>query len=100
MNYLKDIVNKLEGFCMDRTGFSVLEAKKMGDWISLEVEGYTKEEESPDYYCSEAEDMSMLTVIKRIEAKKAGTDFHWTVIKIEELSKGKYSLTLRKEGTK
>ena len=93
MNDLKDLVITVDGYSVDKTGFEITEAHKgNGDFWSLSVKAYKKECEN---YISES-NVSMLTLVDRIE-NRYGTHSYWRkVVKIEELIPGNFALTIKK----
>lgn len=93
MNDLKDLVITVDGYSVDKTGFEMTEAhKENGDTWSLAVKAYKKE---GDDFFSES-DVSMLTLVDRIENKYGMHDIKWTVIKAEELTPGSFELIVKK----
>lgn len=102
MNDLRDLVNILDGLCIENTGFMIVEACKWGTSLSdrefwnLKVQGYCKELAD-----STSEDpISILTLVKRIENKY--NEKKWKVLKVEELEDNMLNLTIKKyqEGSK
>ena len=93
MNDLKDLVIALDGYSVDKTGFEITEAHKgkEGFW-NLSVQAYKKEGEN---YASES-NVSMLTLVDRIENKYGTHNNKWTVVKAEELIPGGFELTVEK----
>lgn len=96
MNDLKDLVIALDGYSVDKTGFEITSAYKesgeSGDFWSLSVKAYKKECEN---YTSES-NVSMLTLVDRIESKYGKYDYKWAVVKVQELTTGSFELTVKK----
>ena len=96
MNDLKDLVIALDGYSVDKTGFEITSAYKesgeSGDFWSLSVKAYKKEGEN---YTSES-NVSMLTLVDRIESKYGKYDYKWAVVKVQELTTGSFELTVKK----
>ena len=96
MNDLKDLVIALDGSSIDKTGFEITSAYQeigeSGDFWSLSVKAYTKECEN---YISES-NVSMLTLVDRIENRYGPHSYGWKVVKIEELIPGNFALTIKK----
>ena len=96
MNDLKDLVIALDGYSVDKTGFEITSAYKesgeSGDFWSLSVKAYKKEGEN---YTSES-DVSMLTLVDRIESKYGKYDYKWAVVKVQELTTGSFELIVKK----
>ena len=96
MNDLKDLVIALDGYSVDKTGFEITSAYKesgeSGDFWSLSVKAYKKEGEN---YTSES-NISMLTLVDRIESKYGKYDYKWAVVKVQELTTGSFELTVKK----
>ena len=93
MNDLKDLVIALDGYSVDKTGFEITSAyKESGDFWSLSVKAYKKEGEN---YTSES-NVSMLTLVDRIESKYGKYDYKWAVVKVQELTTGSFELTVKK----
>ena len=96
MNDLKDLVIALDGYSADKTGFEITSAYKesgeSGDFWSLSVKAYKKEREN---YTSES-NVSMLTLVDRIESKYGKYDYKWAVVKVQELTTGSFELTVKK----
>ena len=96
MNDLKDLVVTVDGYSVDKTGFEITSAYKesgeSGDFWSLSVKAYKKEGEN---YTSES-DVSMLTLVDRIESKYGKYDYKWAVVKVQELTTGSFELTVKK----
>ena len=97
MNDLKDLVIALDGYSVDKTGFEITSAYKesgeSGDFWSLSVKAYKKEGAN---YTSES-NVSMLTLVDRIESKYGKYDYKWAVVKVQELTTGSFELTVKKE---
>ena len=93
MNDLKDLVITVDGYSVDKTGFEIIEAYKgSSDSWRLVVKAYKKE--GKDF--SSESNVSMLTLVDRIE-NKYGTHSCWRkVVKIEELIPGNFALTIKK----
>lgn len=93
MNDLRDLVITVDGYSVDKTGFEITEAHKgSGDFWSLSVKAYKKEGED---FTSES-NVSMLTLVDRIENKYGTHNNKWAVVKIEELTPGSFALTVKK----
>ena len=93
MNDLKDLVIAVDGYSFDKTGFEITEAHKENvDLWSLSVKAYKKEGENN----TSESDVSMLTLVDRIESKYGTYDYKWTVVKAEELTTGSFALTVKK----
>ena len=96
MNDLKDLVITVDGYSIDKTGFEITSAYKesgeSGDFWSLSVKAYKKECEN---YTSES-NVSMLTLVDRIESKYGKYDYKWAVVKVQELTTGSFELTVKK----
>ena len=96
MNDLRDLVIAVDGYSVDKTGFEITSAYKesgeSGDFWSLSVKAYKKEGED---YTSES-DVSMLTLVDRIESKYGKYDYKWAVVKVQELTTGSFELTVKK----
>ena len=93
MNDLKDLVIAVDGYSVDKTGFEITEAyKEKGDLCRLAIKAYKKEGEN---YTSES-NVSMLTLVDRIESKYGKYDYKWAVVKAEELTPGSFELTVKK----
>ena len=96
MNDLKDLVIALDGYSVDKTGFEITSAYKesgeSGDFWSLSVKAYKKEGEN---YTSES-NVSMLTLVDRIENRYVTHSYWRKVVKIEELIPGNFALTIKK----
>lgn len=93
MNDLKDLVITVDGYSIDKTGFEITEAHKgkEGFW-NLSVKAYKKEDEK---HTSES-DVSMLTLVDRIENRYGTCKNKWAVVKAEELAPGSFALTVKK----
>lgn len=90
MNDLRDLVNILDGFCIENTGFMIVEAHKDGDFWILKVQGYCKEIADPN-----SEDpISILTLVERIENKH--NEKKWKALKVEKLEDNMYNLIIKK----
>ena len=96
MNDLKDLVIALDGYSVDKTGFEITSAYKesgeSGDFWSLSVKAYKKEGAN---YTSES-NVSMLTLVDRIENRYVTHSYWRKVVKIEELIPGNFALTINK----
>ena len=96
MNDLKDLVIALDGYSVDKTGFEITSAYKesgeSGDFWSLSIKAYKKESEN---YTSES-NVSMLTLVDRIENRYGTHSSGRKVVKIEELIPGNFALTIKK----
>lgn len=93
MNDLRDLVITVDGYSVDKTGFEITEAHKgSGDFWSLSVTAYKKEGED---FTSES-NVSMLTLVDRIENKYGTHNNKWTVVKVGELTPGSFELTVKK----
>ena len=93
MNELRDLVITVDGYSVDKTGFEITEAhKENGDTWSLTVKAYKRKGE--DFF-SES-NVSMLTLVDRIENKYGMHDIKWTVIKAELLMPGSFELIVKK----
>ena len=96
MNDLRDLVIAVDGYSVDKTGFEITSAYKesgeSGDFWSLSVKAYKKEGEN---YTSES-DVSMLTLVDRIESKYGKYAYKWAVVKVQELTTGSFELTVKK----
>ena len=93
MNDLKDLVIALDGYSVDKTGFEIIEVYKgkEGFW-NLSVKAYKKEGEN---YASES-NVSMLTLVDRIENNYGTHNNKWAVVKAEELIPGGFDLMVEK----
>ena len=94
MNELKDLVNKLDGSCVENTGFMVLEANKDKDFWYLKVQGYNKD---LDFATTESS-ISAFSLIKRFEEEYNFKLKKWKVLKVEELEDNLYDLTVKYQG--
>ena len=96
MNDLKDLVIALDGYSVDKTGFEITEAHRVKeDSWRLAIKAYKKEGEN---YASES-NVSMLTLVDRIENKYGTNNNKWTVVKAvkaEELTPGSFELIVKK----
>ena len=93
MNDLKDLVITVDGYSADQTGFEIIEAYKgSSDSWRLVVKAYKKE--GKDF--SSESNVSMLTIIDRIESKYGTLNNKWAVVKAEELTPGNFALTIKK----
>ena len=96
MNDLKDLVIALDGYSVDKTGFEITTAYKesgeSGDFWSLSVKAYKKEDKD---FSSES-NVSMLTLVDRIESKCGIYDYKWAVVKVQELTTGSFELIVKK----
>ena len=93
MNDLKDLVITVDGYSVDKTGFEIIEAYKgSSDSWRLVVKAYKKEGEN---YASES-NVSMLTLVDRIENRYVTHSYWRKVVKIEELIPGNFALTIKK----
>ena len=93
MNDLRDLVVTVDGYSVDKTGFEITEAHKgSGDFWRLAVKAYKKEGEN---HTSES-NVSMLTLVDRIENKYGTRNTQWTVVKAEELTPGSFELIVKK----
>ena len=93
MNDLRDLVIAVDGYSVDKTGFEIIEAHKgKGDYWSLSVKAYKKEGED---FTSES-NVSMLTLVDRIENNYGTRKNKWTIVKVEELTTGSFELTVKK----
>ena len=93
MNDLKDLLITVDGYSVDKTGFEITEAYKgSSDSWRLVVKAYKKE--GKDF--SSESDVSMLTLVDRIENKYGTYNNKWAVVKIEELIPGNFALTIKK----
>ena len=96
MNDLKDLVIALDGYSVDKTGFEITSAYKesgeSGDFWSLSVKAYKKE--GKDF--SSESNVSMLTLVDRIENRYVTHSYWRKVVKIEELIPGNFALTIKK----
>lgn len=93
MNDLKDLVITVDGYSVDKTGFEITEAHKgNGDYWSLSVKAYKKEDKD---FSSES-NVSVLTLVDRIENNYGTRKNKWAVVKAEELAPGSFELTVKK----
>lgn len=93
MNDLKDLVIAVDGYSVDKTGFEITEAYKgSSDSWRLVVKAYKKEGEN---FSSES-DVSMLTLVDRIENRYGTHNTKWTVVKAEEITLGSFELIVKK----
>ena len=93
MNDLKDLVITVDGYSVDKTGFEIIEAYKgRSDSWRVVVKADKKEGEN---YASES-DVSMLTLVDRIENRYVTHSYWRKVVKIEELIPGNFALTIKK----
>ena len=93
MNDLKDLVITVDGYSIDKTGFEITEAYKgSSDSWKLVVKAYKKE--GKDF--SSESDVSMLTLVDRIENRYVTHSYWRKVVKIEELIPGNFALTIKK----
>lgn len=105
MNELKDLVNMLDGFSCDNTGFMILSATKDQDcwylraakdqdcWY-LRVQGYHKELE----FFSTESSFSVSSLVEKIEGEYSTNAKKWKVLKVEELKNNLYDLTVKYQG--
>lgn len=91
MNELKDLVNKLDGSCVENTGFRVLEAYKDKDFWYLRVQGYNKD---LDFATNESS-ISAFSLMMRFEEEYSFKLKKWKVLKVEELEDNIYKLTVK-----
>ena len=93
MNDLRDLVITVDGYSVDKTGFEITEAYKgSDDYWRLVVKAYKKE--GKDF--SSESDVSMLTLVDRIENRYGTHSSGWKVVKIEELIHGNFAFTIKK----
>lgn len=93
MNDLKDLVIKVDGYSVDKTGFNVISAWKSKENLwKLTVEAYSKE--GKDF--SSESDVSMLTLVERIENKYGSHKNKWAIVKIEEITTGSFELKVKR----
>ena len=93
MNDLRDLVITVDGSSIDKTGFEIIEAYKgSSDSWRLVVKAYNKE--GKDFF-SES-NVSMLTLVDRIENRYVTHSYWRKVVKIEELVPGNFALTIKK----
>ena len=94
MNDLKDLVIALDGYSVDKTGFDITEAHKgSGDFWRLAVKAYKKE--GKDF--SSESNVSVYTLVDRIENRYVTHSYWRKVVKIEEITPGSFELTVKKE---
>lgn len=94
MNELKDLVNMLDGFSCDNTGFMILRATKDQDCWYLRIQGYYKE---LDFFTTESS-ISVFNLVDRIEGEYSSNSKKWKVLKVEELKNNLYDLTVKYQG--
>ena len=93
MHDLNDLVITVDAYSVDKTGFEIIEAYKgSSDSWRLVVKAYKKEGEN---YASES-NVSMLTLVDRIENRYVTHSYWRKVVKIEELIPGNFALTIKK----
>lgn len=93
MNDLKDLVIALDGYSVDKTGFEITEAYRVKeDSWRLAIKAYKKEDKD---FSSES-NVSMLTLVDRIENKYGTNNNKWTVVKAEETATGSFELLVKK----
>ena len=93
MNDLKDLVIAVDGYSVDKTGFEITEAHRVKeDSWRLAIKAYKKEGEN---YASES-NVSMLTLVDRIENNCGTHNNKWAVVKAEELTPGSFELIVKK----
>ena len=93
MNDLKDLVITVDGYSVDKTGFEITEAHKENvDLWRLVVKAYKKEGKNN----TSESDVSMFTLVDRIENKYGTHNNKWAVVKAEELAPGSFALTVKK----
>ena len=93
MNDLKDLVIAVDGYSVDKTGFEITEAYRVKeDSWRLAIKAYKKEGEN---YASES-NVSMLTLVDRIENNCGTHNNKWAVVKAEELTPGSFELIVKK----
>ena len=93
MNDLRDLVIAVDGYSVDKTGFEITEAYKVKeDSWRLAIKAYKKEDKD---FSSES-NVSMLTLVDRIESKYGTNNNKWAVVKAEELTPGSFELTVKK----
>lgn len=93
MNDLKDLVITVDGYSVDKTGFEITEAYRVKeDSWRLAIKAYKKEDKD---FSSES-NVSMLTLVDRIENKYGTNNNKWTVVKAEELIPGSFELIVKK----
>ena len=94
MNDLRDLVITVDGYSVDKTGFDITEAHKgSGDFWRLAVKAYKKE--GKDF--SSESNVSVYTLVDRIENRYGPHSYWWKVVKIEEITPGSFELTVKKE---
>lgn len=90
MNDLRDIVEVVDGYSIDRTGFEVTRAaKNRGVW-EIGVRAYRKEGEN--FTCEDP--VSIVTLINRIENPYSSSENKWRVLRIEDLCDGNFGISL------
>ena len=94
MNELKDLVNMLDGFSCDNTGFMILKATKDQFCWYLRVQGYHKELES----FSTESSFSIFSLVEKIEGGYSTNSKKWKVLKVEGLKDNFYDLTIKYQG--
>ena len=93
MNDLKDLVITVDGYSVDKTGFEIIEASKgSSDSWRLAVKAYKKE--GKDF--STESNVSVHTLVDRIESRYVIHSYGWKVVKIEELTPGSFELMVEK----
>ena len=93
MNDLRDLVITVDGYSVDKTGFEITEAHKgSGDFWRLAVKAYKKE--GKDF--SSESNVSVYTLVDRIENRYGTHNNMWTVVKAEEITPGSFELTVKK----
>lgn len=93
MNDLKDLVIALDGYAVDKTGFEITETyREEGDFWRLAIKAYKKEGKN---YASES-NVSVYTLVDRIENRYGPHSYGWKVVKLEELAPGSFELTVKK----
>ena len=93
MNDLKDLVIAVDGYSFDKTGFEITEAYREKEYFwRLAIKAYKKEGEK---HTSES-NVSMLTLVDRIENKYVTNNNKWAVVKAEELIPGGFDLMVEK----
>lgn len=93
MNDLRDLVITVDGYSVDKTGFNIISAWKTKENLwNLTIEAYKKE--GKDF--SSESDVSMLTLVERIENKYGSNKNKWAIVKIEELTTGSFELKVKK----
>lgn len=93
MNDLRDLVITVDGYSVDKTGFSIKSfwLEKENLW-KLTVEAYSKE--GKDF--SFESDVSIPTLVERIEDKYGSHKNKWAIVKIEEITTGSFELKVKK----